>query len=136
MFSDGERVIAIEFDKNGKSIYKSKLLLDEEDEIAILASNLELTRLNVKTNKLVLKNRFYTRKENLIKKVLLKEIEDSYKNKEYLKLKFLYQQYFGNSIKSYKKMRNELIDSINVLIDDKHRELFELLKLTIKKKQI
>ena len=35
LFSDGDRVVAIEFDKDGNSIYKSKLLLDEEDEISL-----------------------------------------------------------------------------------------------------
>ena len=41
LFSDGSRVLAIEFNKNGVSQCKSKLLLDEEEEIAVLASNLE-----------------------------------------------------------------------------------------------
>ena len=31
LFSDGSRVLAIEFSKNGESICKSKLLLDEEE---------------------------------------------------------------------------------------------------------
>ena len=42
--------MAIEFDSNGKPIFKSKLLLDEEEEIAILASNLETFTLNYKIN--------------------------------------------------------------------------------------
>ena len=136
LFSDGERVIAIEFNNKGESIYKSKLLIDEENEIAVLASNLELTNINIKIKNKVLKNRFYTRNEIIIKKFLLKEIENSYRTKKYIKIKYLYQEYFGKNIKSYKQMKDELVKSIDLNIDDKHREIYNLLKLSTKKKQI
>ena len=45
LFSDGVRVLAMEFNKNGISECKSKLLLDEEEEIASLATNLEFTEI-------------------------------------------------------------------------------------------
>ena len=136
LFSDGERVIAIEFNKEGNPIYKSKLLLDEEEEIAVLASNLELSDIKFNKNKKILKNRFYTRNEIIIRKFLLKEIENSYKYKKYDKLKYLYQEYYDKENESYKEMKNELINSIKTEIDDKHKELYQLLKLTYKNKQI
>lgn len=136
LFSDGSRVLAIEFDKSGLSIYKSKLLLDEEDEIAVLASNLELSDVSLNVKSKALKDRFYTRNEMVVKHFLKKEIEDSYKNKKYDKLKFLYQEYYENSIVSYKQMKDELIKSINNSIDDKHKAIYDLLKLTLKKSQM
>ena len=136
LISDGERVIALEVNKNGSIMYKSKLLLDEEDEIAILAGNLEITDLMYDKKKLTLKNRFFTRKENIIRNYLFKEIDDSYKNKKYDKLKFLYQEYFDKSISSYKNIRTELLNSIKDKIDDKHKELYNLLRLGSKKKQV
>ena len=136
LFSDGSRVVAVEFDNKGKSIYKSKLLIDEEDEIATLASNLEFTNINLKVKKKVLKNRFNTRNEIIIKKFLLKEIEESYRNKKYAKLKYLYQEYFENNVVSYKQMKEELVNSINSCIDDKHKEMYNLLKLTMRKSKI
>ncbi len=136
LVSDGSRVMALEINKEGNSMYKSKLLLDEEDEIAMLADNLEITNLKYDKNKQVLKNRFFTRKELVIKNYLTKEIEDSYKNKKYDKLKFLYQEYFDKEITSNKEIRNELLASIEDKIDNKHKELFNLLKLSTKKKQV
>lgn len=136
LVSDGSRVMAIELNKDGTIIYKSNLLIDEEEEIAILASNLELTNINYSKNKKILKNRFFTRRELIIRNYLYNEINNSYKNKEYDKLRFLYQEYFDKDTLSYSDMRDDLINSIKDNIDHKHKELFELLKLSAKKKQV
>ena len=136
LFSDGERVMAIEFDSNGKPIFKSKLLLDEEEEIAILASNLETFTLNYKINYKTLKNRFFTRNEILIRKYLLKEIEECYKKKNYQKLHYLYVEYYDKETTSYQKMYNDLINSMKDSLNDKHYSIYKLLKLMYKKKQV
>ena len=135
LFSDGARVLAVEFNKDGLSIYKSKLLLDEETEISLLASNLEIYDLNYKKKDKVLDDNYLTRKELLIKKYLTKEIEDSFKYKKYDKLKYLYQEYFDKDISSYKSMKDGLINSL-VFIDSKHKEIFNLLKISNRKKQV
>lgn len=136
LVSDGFRVMAIELDKNGNIIYKSKLLLDEEDEIAMLANNLEITNINYQKTKRVLNNRFFTRKELIVRNYLYNEIVDSYNKKKYDKLRFLYQEYFDKDCLSYADMKDDLLNTINDSIDDKHKELFELLKLSTKKKQV
>lgn len=136
LFSDGDRVIAIEFDKEGKSIYKSKLLIDEEEEIAILASNLETSSFEYDVFDKILDNRFFTRNEILIRKYLMKEIEECYDSKNYNKLKFLYQEYFDNEDISYSNMKEELINSMKLSIDNKHKNIYQLLKATNKKKQV
>ena len=136
LISDGDRVLALELNKEGRTIYKSKLLLDEEEEIAILASNLEIYNFNYKIIKKVLNNRYFTREELLIRNYLYKEIESSYKNRKYDKLRYLYQEYFDKDNISYKSIKNELIDSIKYEINDKHRNLYNLLKISSKKKQV
>jgi len=136
LFSDGERVIAIEFNKDGRSIYKSKLLIDEEEEIAVLASNLEKTTFDYEIYDKVLNTRFFTRNEMLIRKYLIREVEECYENKNYNKLKFLYQEYFDDDNVSYSNMKNNLLDSIKLTVDEKHKNLYQLLKVTNKKKQV
>ena len=136
LFSDGDRVIAIEFDCNGKAIYKSKLLIDEEEEIAILANNLEINNVEYKKIEKVLDNRFFTRNEIIIRRYLMKEIEECYEKKNYNKLKFLYQEYFDKEEVSYSKMKKDLLNSIKLCIDEKHKNLYQLLKVTNKKKQV
>lgn len=136
LFSDGERVIAIEFDNEGSPIYKSKLLIDEEEEIAILASNLEIIPFDYEVNNKILEDRFFTRNEIMIRKYLIKEIEDSYDKKNYNKLKFLYQEYFEEEELSYSNMKKKLLESLKLIVDEKHKNLYQLLKVSNKKKQV
>ena len=42
LLSDGNRVVAFKFNKDGDIVSRSKLLLDEENEIAVLANNLDI----------------------------------------------------------------------------------------------
>jgi tRNA A37 N6-isopentenylltransferase MiaA len=112
------------------------LLIDEEEEIAILASNLELLDLTFNKKNKVLKNRFFTRSEIMIRKFLIKEIEECYHKKNYGKLRFLYEEYFDSDTSSYQKMKDSLLNSMKNSLDTKHINLYQLLKLANKKKQV
>lgn len=136
LFSDGVRVLAMEFNKNGVSECKSKLLLDEEEEIASLATNLEFTEIKFELIKEDVMNRFLTRKEIKMRKYLINEIKDSYRNKNLNKLKFLYTEYFDDNESNPEVMVNSLIDSMANDLDDKHINLYNLLCLSHKKKQV
>lgn len=136
LFSDGERVLAIEFDEGGKPIYKSKLLIDEEEEIAILATNLETFPIIYDRKDRVLENRFFTRNEILIRNYLMKEIEECYNKKNYGKLRFLYEEYFEEESTSYQRMLQALLDSMKNSLDSKHMDIYQVLKLANKKKQV
>lgn len=136
LFSDGERVLAIEFDEDGRPIYKSKLLIDEEEEISILANNLEEFPITFDKKERVLDNRFFTRNEILIRNYLVKEIEECYRKKNYDKLSFLYVEYFEEEDTSYPKMMQALLDSMKNSLDYKHMDIYQVLKLANKKKQV
>lgn len=136
LFSDGERVLAIEFNEAGKPIYKSKLLIDEEEEIAILATNLELFPITYDRKDRVLENRFFTRNEILIRNYLMKEIEECYNKKNYGKLRFLYEEYFEEESTSYQRMLQALLDSMKNSLDSKHMDIYQVLRLANKKKQV
>ena len=136
LFSDGERVLAVEFDSTGKPIYKSKLLIDEEEEIALLANNLEISPFSFYKKDKVLENRFFTRNEMMIRNYLMKEIEECYHKENYGKLKFLYEEYFEEESTSYQKMMQSLLNSMKNSLDYKHMNIYQLLKLASKKKQI
>lgn len=136
LFSDGERVLAVEFSESGKPLYKSKLLIDEEEEIAILASNLECFPITYTKKDKILKNRFFTRNEIVIRNYLIKEIEECYNKKNYGKLRFLYEEYFEKESNSYHKMLQALLDSMKNCLDSKHIDIYQMLKLANKKKQV
>lgn len=136
LFSDGMRVLAIEFNSKGISECKSKLLLDEEEEISILASNLEFFDIKYSIIKEENKNRFFTRKELKVRKYLTNEIRDSYRSKNFNKLNFLYMEYFDDKQSDLKKMLDNLLSSMEEGLDTKHLELYEILRLSHKKKQV
>lgn len=136
LFSDGTRVLAIEFNSKGISECKSKLLLDEEEEIAVLASNLDFTDIKYEVIKEENRSRFFTRKELKVRKYLTTEIKDSYRRKNYNKLNFLHMEYFDYSEDDPKKMVDSLLKSMDECLEEKHFDLYELLRLSHKKKQV
>ena len=133
LFSDGNRVVAIKFNNEGKIIGRSKLLLDEETEISVLALNLDKYDLKYQKCEKIENIKFYTRRELSIYNYLQIEIKSIYDKKEYSKLKYLYQEYFDKDNISNKEMCNELLDSLND-INNKHKEIYNLLIQT--KKQV
>lgn len=136
LFSDGTRVLAIEFNEKGESIFKSKLLLDEEEDVANLSVKLEFTEPSYKILREVSGRNFLTRKEENVKKYLLKEIISTYQEEDYKKLKFLYEEYTNGEEADYKKMYQHLLESMSNFLDEKHLHLYEVLKLSHKKKQV
>lgn len=136
LFSDGSRVIAVEWDSKGLSEAKSKLILEEEEDVLEIVEDMEVYDLsyNVVQSE---KNRFFlTRKELKMKKYLMSEIEEAYHSKKYEKLRFLYEEYFEKEIDSYQEMKESLFSSMDTFLDSKHLSLYELLRLSHKKKQV
>ena len=131
LLSDGNRVIAINCDKEGNILGRSKLLLDEETEIAILANSLDPTSIKYNKKEKLESYSFITRNEIEIYKFLYNEIESSYRNKEYSKLKYLYQEYFDKDIDSNKKMCDDLLNTLDI-INDKHKYIYNIL-INVKK---
>ncbi|MDD6224266.1 MAG: DUF3603 family protein [bacterium] len=136
LISDGMRVLAVEFNAKGIIECRSKLLLDEEEEIAVLASNLEFMAIPYKILKEDNKNRFLTRKEIKVRRYLMNEIKESYRLKNYNKLRFLYIEYFEEREDEPKKMFEALLDSMKESLDIKHMELYQYLRLSHQKKQV
>ena len=136
LFSDGSRVLAVEWDSKGVSQCKSKLILEEEAAVLEVVSDVSPCAFSYRIIRPE-KNRFFlTRKELKMKRYLISEIKESYENKKYEKLKFLYEEYFEKEEKDYQIMKNQLLDSMNDFLDSKHFALYELLRLSHKKKQV
>ena len=132
LVSDGSKVIALEFSENGKVLYRSNLLLDEEEEILDIVENLDEKEIKYKKLKPRNINHFLTRKELFIKNYLLKDLKSSYKKKDINKIKYLYEECFDK--KDSTDCYNELVDDINNNFSDKHKKLFEILTMKEVKK--
>ena len=130
LFSDGVRTIAIEFSNDGKSICRSKLLLDEEQEVEILSNKLVEFDIKIKTYDKIENNLFTTRLESEIKKILTIEINDSYNKGNFDKLKYLYFEYFGREQDDIEMIYKKLLSSIDKEINYSHNKIYEVVKLS------
>ena len=120
VFSSDSMALAVLFDNNGKSIKKSFLSIDEENDVIEYSKIIKYSLIEYKIiKKEQIKNKFNTRNEISLKKEILSIIENMYKKKEYDKINYLYYELYGEKItsldKGYIKLIN-LIDSNKLII--------------------
>ena len=130
-----KKSLALELDSEGNVLYKSNLLLDEEEEVLDIGE--ELVIMDIPYN-IISKNKkvsYLTRKEEEEKKFLTKEIKKIKANKEESKLNYLYKEFFTIELNSFNDKLNLIEQEISKDYNSFHHKLFNLLKLsTIKKK--
>lgn len=136
LLTDGIRTFAIEFNSKGESIYKSKLLLDEEEETIDMSYKLQIRKIKYNVIKEKKDNPYKTRLEDKIENFLKKEFEECYIKSKKEKLIYIYMEYF-NDVKDnideiYIDLKNSLKDGIN----SKHNKIYELLKLSYMQKPV
>lgn len=134
LFCDLSRVIAIEFTEKGINAYKSFLLLDEEEEILDIASSLGTATIPYQVKKALSHSKFLTRKEEFIKNYLIKDLKSSYTSKNYHKINYMYEECFAYNNKKIEEKYQELLHDLNTNFTDKYLDLFQILKLSSKKK--
>ena len=134
LFTDGARAIAIEFDETGKAIYRSKLLLDEEEEITIISNKLHCEKVAIEQLRKREFDEYLTRQEVKMKQILEKEINDSYEKKKIDKLKYLYLECFEKESDDLEEMHNRLLASIEKDKNYNHNKLYEVIRLSYQNK--
>lgn len=132
LFTDGYRVLALHFDKEGKTIERSRLVLEEEEEILAISRKVELYQIGYK-KKNYIKKEMLTRKEKSIKNSLMLYINKLYKDKNVAALKYLYLDYYEKSEDDIEKIYKNLIASLEE-ISNKHLHLLQILNLSSKNK--
>lgn len=134
LFTDGTRALALEFDEHGNLIYRSSMLLDEENEAVMLSNKLNCYDINFEKGEKRYYDLFTTRLENEMKKILTVEIKDIYKKNNFDKLKYLYFELFGNEIDDGEEAYKKLLYSIEQGINSNHTKLYEVVKLSYQNK--
>ena len=134
LFSDGSRVIAVEFDKKGLVLCTSMLLLDEEDDINEDVLNLDVVNIKYKINDKTLVSNFLTREELFIQRFLLVEFDNLYKRDEVDKFNYFYEEVFLSDSLSfldrYNKIKEDIINNYN----NKYNELYNLVRISYSNK--
>ena len=136
LLTDGIRTFAIEFDNKGNSIYKSKLLLDEEEETIDMSYKLQISKIKYNIIKEKKDNPYKTRLEDKIENFLKKEFDACYSKSQKEKLKYIYTEYFNDTKENMDEIYINLKNSLKGGINNKHNKIYELLKLSYVQKSV
>ena len=112
LLSDGRKCFAVELDNKGNTLYKSSLLLDEEEEVLEMTEELVEMPIGYKKTKIKNNKEQLTRFEKDNQKFLLRELEKIKDNKE--EINYLYEEYFDNNLTSIDDKFNTLKDNVYI----------------------
>lgn len=133
--SNNKKAIALELNNKGEVLYKSAMLLDEEEEVLDIVEELEKTDLKYEVLDRSKEELYLTRREKEIKDFLLKELKKIKSNKEISKLNYLYEEFFSKENLDFATKIDKLKLEIEKDYNDFHNKLYSLLKLTTIKKK-
>ena len=130
-----KKALALELDDEGIVIYKSSLLIDEEEEVLEIGEELVMVDIPYEVITKNKKVSYLTRKEEEEKKFLTKEIKKIKQNKESSKLNYLYKEFFIDDVESFNDKLTILENEISKDYNSFHHRLYNLLKLSAIKKK-
>ncbi len=125
LFFSDEKIIAIEFNYKGVSIFKSDLLIDESLDIIEYYKKIRTTKLDYM---IMMKDdiSFLTRKEENMIRFIEIEFKRIIESNDMDKLKYLYYECF----KKLNNNLNKMIKDLEKYITRSPKELFDVLKLS------
>ncbi|MBR4619284.1 MAG: hypothetical protein IKO49_08270 [Bacilli bacterium] len=113
LFTNGERCYGFELNNNGKVIYKSSLLLDEEEEVLEISQTMTLYAVSYEKRSIAFNDNLLTRVDAKKNNFIEKDLIYTYKSKDYTKLTYLYTECFGYDNTTYKQKYERLLNCIN-----------------------
>ncbi len=131
IFCNGElsKAIAMEFSDEGESLYESNIYFLDLEDIFNMANR--LGTFNLKCDVLTTKesdDHYLTRREVVKKRFLVNEINDSYRDKNVDKLKYMYYEVFGTDGRDIDEMHNRLLASLKNEYNYVHDNVYNLIK--------
>lgn len=126
LFSDGDKVVGVKFSKDGLSIDKSSLLIEEEEEVTDVALKLKLAEFNyviLKENNLA---KFKTRKEYEIEQFIKNKIKEE---TNIDKLRYLYFDCFGKKENDRNKIITDIKKNLETNWDNVYLKIYNFFKL-------
>lgn len=132
LFTDTKNVIAIEFNKEGLSIARSNLLVDDELNVLELIYGLKEANINYEVVSTI-SNDNTLRQVNEAKKLISLEMNNLYQNKEKDKLKYLYYEYKKENIDDIDYIYETIINDLNTKFDKEILKLYYVIKLSYHK---
>ena len=129
LLTDGRKTLGVEFNNDGYVMYRSFLLLDEEEETLCLARKLKETSFEYKKCGSFRTKVEMTRKEEEMTHFLKYELRSIYQKKDLKKLRFLYEEYFNEKEDDFQKMYKNLKENLERRPSSKEEKLYHLMNL-------
>ena len=129
LFASKNGAIALEFNNEGKSIYRSFLQVDDELGAIEMLFTLPVYKLNYTILKKISISK-NLRKEDNIKNFIKKEIDLLYNKKEIDKLKYLYNEWFLKDNDDILKIYNEMNKKLQDKLSDREITIYNLIRLS------
>ena len=130
LLSDGTNVLAIMLKNN--HILKSKLLLEEEEEVLIISEKIKEQAITYTKTKKIQINQYKTRKQVEIEQKIRKELNKLFHDKNYETLKFIHYECFNKKEENKNIIREKLysiLDQSNEHIIEKLKNILKLLEI-------
>lgn len=128
--SNGKRALALELDGDGFILYKSLMLLDEEEEVLTDTLELTLTDIKYEVIKRYCDNNYLTRYERGVYNYLEKEVKKLNIKRDEAKINYLYSEFFVDDSLDIKTKFLFLLKELDKEYGIFHEKLYQLLKLS------
>lgn len=129
LFTDGLEVLGFEFTSDGKVLYKTNLLVDEEIDVLDVALSLEEKKLEYIILKPIQIYDFKTRNEVIILDYINKEIK-KLTNNNFEKLKYLYYECFNERAEDKNLIIKKIYFELETNWDSTYPLVYDFFKLT------
>lgn len=132
IFADRNGSIALEFDENGNSLYRSFLDIDDDLNISEFLYTVDIMKVSYEI-KDEIKYNDCLRMEDEIKLLIKTEINSLHKKKDFVKLKYLYMEWFNKVPYDNEKIYDYMINKLNDKVGIEEKRIYDLIKLSYNK---
>ena len=132
IFCDTKNCIAIEFNKDGYSIARSNLLLEDDNNICELSYTLKNKNIEfININRINTRSEF--RQEIKIKKIISKELLELYRKDDSKKLEYIFYEWFNEIEIDKKVMLKKMYEDLKNGLKKEHYDIYKIIKLSYSK---
>ena len=132
IFADRNGSIALEFNEFGKSIDRSFLSIEYDLNICEILYTIDIKKINYKIDSEIKYNN-NLRVEDRIKLIIKTELNSLYKRKDFMKLKYLFMEWFNEIPEDNTNVYDIMIKELDHEVSGKEKRIYDLIKLSYNK---
>lgn len=132
IFADRNGSIALEFDEKGNSLYRSFLDIDDDLNISEFLYTVDIMKVSYEI-KDEIKYNDSLRMEEEIKLLIKTEVNSLYKKKDFVKLKYLYMEWFNKVPYDNEQIYDYMVNKLNDRVGIEEKRIYDLIKLSYNK---